>query len=82
MAHIDLVTEAPGPESRKVIERHERHVTRALSLGFPAVVREAEGALLTDVMATVALHLVGEVWPRRALLTANSLHRGELYAPF
>jgi hypothetical protein len=30
MVHIRLVTEVPGPESRKVLARHERYVAREL----------------------------------------------------
>ena len=61
MAHINLITEIPGPESRKVIERHERYVARPLSLGFPAAIREAEGALLTDVDGNRFVDLAGGV---------------------
>ena len=45
MAHIKLVTEIPGPKSREVLANHERYVARALALGFPAAIREADGAL-------------------------------------
>lgn len=61
MGNINLVTEIPGPESRKIIERHDRYVARALSLGFPAAIREAEGALLTDVDGNRFIDLAGGV---------------------
>ena len=61
MVHIRLVTEVPGPESQEVLARHERYVARALSLGFPAAVREAEGALLTDVDGNRFVDLAGGV---------------------
>ena len=61
MVHIRLVTEVPGPESRKVLARHERYVPRALSLGFPAAVQGAEGALLTDVDGNRFIDLAGGV---------------------
>ncbi len=49
MAHIKLVTELPGPKSREMAARHERFVARGLAFGFPAFIREAEGAMLTDM---------------------------------
>jgi 4-aminobutyrate aminotransferase/(S)-3-amino-2-methylpropionate transaminase len=61
MVHIRLITEVPGPERRKVLARHERFVARALSLGFPAAVREAESALLTDVDGNRFIDLAGGV---------------------
>jgi len=61
MVHIRLITEVPGPERRKVLARHERFVAGALSLGFPAAVREAESALLTDVDGTRFIDRAGGV---------------------
>lgn len=61
MAHIKLVTDVPGPESRKILARHERCVARALQLGFPAAIRAAEGAILTDVDGNRFIDLAGGV---------------------
>lgn len=61
MGEIKLITEIPGPKSREMIERHERYVARALSLGFPAAIESAEGALLTDVDGNTFIDLAGGV---------------------
>ncbi len=61
MGHIKLVTEIPGPKSRKALANHERYVPRALALGFPAFIQEAEGALLTDVDGNQFIDLAGGV---------------------
>lgn len=61
MGDIKLTTEVPGPKSREIIERHERYVARALSLGFPAAIERAEGALLTDVDGNTFIDLAGGV---------------------
>jgi 4-aminobutyrate aminotransferase/(S)-3-amino-2-methylpropionate transaminase len=61
MGWISLTTEIPGPQSRKVLERHDRYVARALTPGFPAVLRSAEGALLTDVDGNTFIDLAGGV---------------------
>ena len=56
-----MVTEVPGPKSKEMGERHERFVARGLSLGFPAFIREAEGAMLTDVDGNRFVDLAGGV---------------------
>lgn len=61
MGWIGLKTDIPGPQSRKVLERHEKYVPRALTPGFPAVIRSAEGALLTDVDGNTFIDLAGGV---------------------
>ena len=61
MGHIKLVTEIPGPKSREALANHERFVPRALALGFPAFIQEAEGALLTDVDGNRFIDLAGGV---------------------
>lgn len=61
MGAIQLVTEVPGPKSREILERHDRYVARALALGFPAVIREARGALLRDVDGNTFVDLAGGV---------------------
>lgn len=61
MGHIKLVTEVPGPESRKMLADHERYVARGLTLGFPAAIQEAEGAVLTDADGNRFVDLAGGV---------------------
>ena len=61
MAHIKLVTEVPGPKSREMIARHEKFVARGLALGFSAFIREAKGAMLTDVDGNRFVDLAGGV---------------------
>jgi 4-aminobutyrate aminotransferase/(S)-3-amino-2-methylpropionate transaminase len=61
MGAIQLVTEVPGPKSREVLQRHDRYVARAMALGFPAVIHEARGALLTDVDGNTFIDLAGGV---------------------
>ena len=58
MSHIKLVTEIPGPRSRRCWPT-TRYVARALALGFPAAVQKAEGALLTDVDGNRFIDLAG-----------------------
>jgi 4-aminobutyrate aminotransferase / (S)-3-amino-2-methylpropionate transaminase / 5-aminovalerate transaminase len=61
VAQIRLVTEVPGPKSREMKARHERFVARGLTLGFPAFIREAQGAMLTDVDGNRFVDLAGGV---------------------
>jgi 4-aminobutyrate aminotransferase/(S)-3-amino-2-methylpropionate transaminase len=61
MGHIKLVTEIPGPKSREALANHERYVARGLALGFPAMIREADGALLTDEDGNRFIDLAGGV---------------------
>jgi len=61
VSHIRLITEVPGPKSREVTARHDMLVSRALSLGFPAAIARAEGALLTDVDGNTFIDLAGGV---------------------
>jgi 4-aminobutyrate aminotransferase/(S)-3-amino-2-methylpropionate transaminase len=61
VAQIKLVTEVPGPKSREMMARHERFVARGLAVGFPAFIREAEGAMLTDVDGNRFVDLAGGV---------------------
>ena len=58
-----MVTEVPGPKSKEMGERHERFVARGLALGFPAFIRKAEGAMLTDVDGNRFVDLAGG-WQR------------------
>lgn len=44
-----VVTELPGPKSKKLIEKKERYVANAFSLHLPAVIDKAEGAVFTDI---------------------------------
>ena len=61
MGYIKLGTEIPGPRSREVLADHERYVPRALALGFPAAIWEANGALLTDLDGNRFVDLAGGV---------------------
>ncbi|HEX2506654.1 MAG TPA: 4-aminobutyrate--2-oxoglutarate transaminase, partial [Gaiellaceae bacterium] len=42
-------TDLPGPRSREILERKARVVAEPLSIYFPVVVAEGDGALVTDV---------------------------------
>ena len=61
MGAIQLVTEIPGPKSREIMARHDRYVARAMSVGFPAVVERAKGALFSDVDGNTFIDLAGGV---------------------
>ena len=58
---IHLRTEIPGPKSRSILERKERVIADPLSLVFPVVVAEGEGATLTDVDGNTFLDFTGGV---------------------
>jgi 4-aminobutyrate aminotransferase len=44
-----IVTELPGPESKKVIEADERWVSQSYTRAYPFVVRRGSGSILEDV---------------------------------
>jgi 4-aminobutyrate aminotransferase/(S)-3-amino-2-methylpropionate transaminase len=46
---IQVRTDLPGPRSREILERKARVVAEPLSIYFPVVVAEGDGALVTDV---------------------------------
>jgi 4-aminobutyrate aminotransferase / (S)-3-amino-2-methylpropionate transaminase / 5-aminovalerate transaminase len=58
---IELRTSLPGPGSQAILERKERVIADPLSLTFPVVVREASGALLTDVDGNTFVDFTGGV---------------------
>ena len=76
MGQIKLVTEVPGPKSRELGARHEEFVARGLTLGFPAFIREAEGAMLTDVDGNRFVDLAGGV----GVMNVGHSHEGVLAA--
>jgi 4-aminobutyrate aminotransferase/(S)-3-amino-2-methylpropionate transaminase len=61
MTWIQRVTEIPGPESRAVLERRARAVTRALGKSTDVVVDRAEGALVHDVDGNTLIDLAGGI---------------------
>jgi 4-aminobutyrate aminotransferase/(S)-3-amino-2-methylpropionate transaminase len=58
---IELVTEIPGPRSREIAERFERHVAHPLAITFPIVAASARGATLTDVDGNTFIDFAGGV---------------------
>lgn len=59
--YIRLVTEVPGPASRRIMERLGRAVPRAVSVLAPVAVARAFGALVTDVDGNTYIDLSGGV---------------------
>jgi len=58
---VRLTTGIPGPASRELMARKERAVADAFAVHVPVAVREARGALLTDVDGNVLIDLAGGV---------------------
>lgn len=56
---IRLTTGIPGPVSRQLMARKEGAVPNALSIHVPVAIREARGALITDVDGNVLIDLAG-----------------------
>jgi 4-aminobutyrate aminotransferase/(S)-3-amino-2-methylpropionate transaminase len=56
---IKMVTEFPGPKSKAILERKDKVVAGALSIHVPAVIKEAHGALITDVDGNSYVDLAG-----------------------
>lgn len=56
---IRLVTGIPGPVSQDLMARKEQAVPDALSIHVPVAIREAQGALVTDVDGNVLIDLAG-----------------------
>jgi 4-aminobutyrate aminotransferase/(S)-3-amino-2-methylpropionate transaminase len=54
-------TELPGPRSREILERKARTVAEPLSITFPIVIAEGNGATVTDVDGNTFLDLTGGV---------------------
>jgi 4-aminobutyrate aminotransferase/(S)-3-amino-2-methylpropionate transaminase len=58
---IELRTEIPGPRSKAILARKERVVAEPLSVVFPVVIEEAQGATLTDVDGNTFIDFTGGV---------------------
>jgi 4-aminobutyrate aminotransferase/(S)-3-amino-2-methylpropionate transaminase len=54
-------TELPGPRSREILDRKARTVADPLSVTFPIVIAEGQGATVTDVDGNTFLDLTGGV---------------------
>jgi 4-aminobutyrate aminotransferase/(S)-3-amino-2-methylpropionate transaminase len=54
-------TEIPGPESRALMERKRRAVPRGWANAIPVFVKEARGALLTDVDGNTFIDFAGGI---------------------
>src|SRR5258705_4246453 len=61
MTAIRRVTEIPGPNSRAILERRARAVTRSLGRSTDVVVDRAEGALIHDVDGNTLIDLAGGI---------------------
>jgi 4-aminobutyrate aminotransferase / (S)-3-amino-2-methylpropionate transaminase / 5-aminovalerate transaminase len=58
---IELKTEVPGPRSREILDRKDRVVAEPLSVYFPVVIAEGEGATLTDVDGNSFIDFTGGI---------------------
>lgn len=58
---IRLVTEVPGPRSREVLARKDRHVAAAFSVHAPVVIDHGRGALVTDIDGNTFIDLTGGI---------------------
>ena len=58
---IEVRTAIPGPRSQEILERKERVVAEPLSITHPVVIKEASGALLTDVDGNTFIDFTGGV---------------------
>jgi 4-aminobutyrate aminotransferase/(S)-3-amino-2-methylpropionate transaminase len=56
-----IKTKIPGPKSRALMERKGRAVSRGWANAIPVFVREARGALLTDVDGNTFIDFVGGI---------------------
>ena len=56
-----IKTEIPGPESRALMERKGRAVPRGWANAIPVFVKEAHGALLTDVDGNIFIDFAGGI---------------------
>jgi 4-aminobutyrate aminotransferase / (S)-3-amino-2-methylpropionate transaminase / 5-aminovalerate transaminase len=69
---IHMVTDIPGPRSRKVLERKARVICDPLDIHMPAVIEHGRGARITDIDGNTMLdfsgglgcHLVGYSHPK------------------
>jgi len=44
-----MITELPGPEARKVLEKDQRFISQSYTRVYPLVVKRARGAVVEDV---------------------------------
>jgi 4-aminobutyrate aminotransferase/(S)-3-amino-2-methylpropionate transaminase len=58
---IQRKTEIPGPNSKAILERHERVIAEPLSIYLPLVIAEGRGALLTDVDGNTFVDFTGGI---------------------
>jgi 4-aminobutyrate aminotransferase / (S)-3-amino-2-methylpropionate transaminase / 5-aminovalerate transaminase len=58
---IQRKTEIPGPNSKAILERHERVIAEPLSIYLRLVIAEGRGALLTDVDGNTFLDFTGGI---------------------
>ena len=56
-----IKTEIPGPESRALMERRRRAVPRGAVNAMPVFIKEARGALLTDVDGNTFIDFAGSI---------------------
>jgi 4-aminobutyrate aminotransferase/(S)-3-amino-2-methylpropionate transaminase len=56
-----IKTEIPGPESRALMERKRRAVSRGWANAIPVFVKEARGALVTDVDGNTFIDFAGGI---------------------
>ncbi|MBO2533803.1 MAG: 4-aminobutyrate--2-oxoglutarate transaminase, partial [Thermoactinomycetaceae bacterium] len=59
--YIRLNTEIPGPKSRELLQRREKHVPRGPFNTVPVFVQRAEGALVTDVDGNTLIDFAGAI---------------------
>jgi 4-aminobutyrate aminotransferase / (S)-3-amino-2-methylpropionate transaminase / 5-aminovalerate transaminase len=58
---IELKTDVPGPQSRRVLERLAASVASPLAITFPVVAAEARGATITDIDGNTFIDFAGGV---------------------
>jgi len=58
---IQRKTDIPGPNSKAILERHERVIAEPLSIYLPLVIAEGRGALLTDVDGNTFVDFTGGI---------------------
>ncbi|GAA5347024.1 4-aminobutyrate--2-oxoglutarate transaminase [Planifilum fimeticola] len=59
--YIRLNTDIPGPRSRELLQRREKHVPRGPFNTVPVFVQRAEGALVTDVDGNTLIDFAGAI---------------------
>lgn len=56
-----VVTDLPGPKSKKLIEKKEKYVANAFTLHLPAIIDRAEGAMFWDIDGNSFIDFAGGV---------------------